>query len=74
MGSQSGLNASHCFKYVYENTSAGSPLRRPFVDQHIVRFNPAIFFAVAGQYPHEMLIDLAMALVDSITPQQMTAF
>ena len=55
----------HCFEYVYENTPAGSPLRRLFV-RHcaFVADAKTLLSEESESFPKEMLMELSVYLVE----------
>jgi hypothetical protein len=49
-----------CATYIYEKTAAGSPLRRWLVHVCAGWLDQEYFASNAGQFPHEMLMDMAL--------------
>lgn len=46
------------FKYIYNNTSQASPLRRYVVELSAIRLNTECFSKFSDQFPHGILIDI----------------
>jgi hypothetical protein len=67
---KTGVTPTLYFNYVYENTSAGSPLRRLILDTCAAFLVSSWYSEHSSQFPKEMLLDL----VTMMTKSSSTAF
>ncbi|KAK0100250.1 hypothetical protein ONS96_007533 [Cadophora gregata f. sp. sojae] len=66
-----GISVPTQYLYIYENTSAGSPLRRFFVDLCVSRCkNPPRYNDSSDRYPKEMLLDIITKLTTIYTKHE----
>lgn len=52
--------AALTFRYIYENTAEGSPLRALTIRQCATELNPRIFTGNTSAFPHQLLLDIAV--------------